>query len=667
MLIVLNIVIVVLLLASLAIWSTYGLFSALLHLLIVIVSGVIALSLWEPLSYWLLGRMPEYAHGIGLLAPFVLCLIIFRAAIDQLCRMNVHVPRLADQIGGGAVGLISGVLAFGMVFNAINFLPIARDAFGWEPYSIRGSGMIPSEDGRLWGFTRINEWSGAFFSTIAGGSMRPIGGTPLTEARPNLAQRAAIYRLPEDGNQMRAAHPDSVKVTGMYSVPATESELRKLVQRAVVFQFLDETYEIPESIEFGADGSGLVDAILADLASRYEDSDANGQPSDLLDIEHIMAVARTPGYETENPTASGNFEPFVNSVAQKLGDELIEQFKPQLGENRKLVLIDTRWNNRSKGVYESDSRLRVALSQVSLQVASGEAFEMVNPAGFSVEYSQNSGGRTLTQTVSDTVFAAHSPFADFSLGWLFSIQADQTPKRLFVRELRFELDDLPDAGDGGEAGMSNPGAFAHAMGAPFVQVIDDEDGEGRIRITVSDGGVLIGDTGARAVVTERLPFPLSNAQGGLNPYRESEPWKLISGAREKAPQGKGGRDSTMREIFVQPNERLVRVRMETREAQSLYGRFRDAGASLGGIEVRDSRGNSYPAIGYALLQGGDSLTFDIRELSATRPLIAKDLPTMRPGDQLYVYFSVNDGATINALRVADETTRFNEPLEIEAR
>ena len=112
MLALLNIIIIVLLLACVAMWATYGFFSAFLQLIIVIVAGTLAYAMWEPVSYMLLGRMPAYAHGIGLLAPFAILLIVIRTVFDKLCKKNVHMPRIADQIGGGACGLGIGVLAF---------------------------------------------------------------------------------------------------------------------------------------------------------------------------------------------------------------------------------------------------------------------------------------------------------------------------------------------------------------------------------------------------------------------------------------------------------------------------------------------------------------------------------------------------------------------------
>ena len=149
MLTLLNLSIILVLLIMVAIWATYGFFSAFIQLILVIGSGVLALALWEPVSYMLLGRMPAYAHGVGLLAPFAILLIVLRTVFDKFCKANVHMPRIADQIGGAFCGLLAGILAFGMVLNGANFMPLRSDIMGWEPYKVQGNKVTENGEGRL--------------------------------------------------------------------------------------------------------------------------------------------------------------------------------------------------------------------------------------------------------------------------------------------------------------------------------------------------------------------------------------------------------------------------------------------------------------------------------------------------------------------------------------
>ena len=663
MLIILNIVIILFLLGMAAIWSTYGLYSALLNLIVVICAGVIALALWEPTAYWLLGRMPAYAHGVGLLAPFVLALILLRGVVDRLCRMNVHVPRLADQIGGGAIGLVSGVLAMGMFLNGANFLPLARDAFSWEPLSIEGNKFVESDEGGLW--LAVNEWSAAFFTSISTGSMSPMSGPSLAEARPDLAQRAIAYRMPEDGNQARSAHPDNIHVTGLYAVPATEAAVRGLVERATLLRFISTGYEMPKTVQHGEDGMGVVRNLYAEFADRHKDPEKYGKPSEMLNLEQVLAVSNSDAYRFKSPTQSAeNFERFVKSVAGKLSADLIEQLKGVLNENSVLLLVDTQIKGDKPGTYDSDSALRLGITQVSLQTRSDRGLEMVAPIGFSVQYSKNSGARTFTQLVTDQHFSAFSRDPQVDLGLAFIVPKTAKPQRLFVRELRFDLTDLPKA-EGQDGPIdTNLGAAAFALGVPIIDTGAKEEGDGGSEIKVATGAVKIEGTDTFAEVSELLPSSFSAAAAGMEYDKDSDPWKLKAGLRKGMPRGQGGQKNTIREIYVKKNERLVRIPVDNKKAQSLYGRAIGMAASLSVMYIRDQAGNDRKAIGYAYLDANNEMTVDVRETGMGRGLSVKDLPTVRAGETLYVYFLVPVGEKVVSFSVASEVKKFETPLEV---
>lgn len=662
MLIILNIVIVLFLLGMAAIWSTYGLFSALLNFIAVVAAGLIALSLWEPISYWLLGRMPAYAHGVGLLAPFVIALILLRGLIDRLCRHNVHVPRLADQIGGGVVGLVTGVLAMGLFLIGANYLPLARDAFGWEPYNIQGNKLVEADGGKLW--LGVHEWSGAFFSTLSAGSMRPTSGPYLAEARPDLAKRAIAYRLPEDTNQSRSAHPDNVKVTGLYAVPATEKAIRGLVDRATLFAFLSPGYELPQPVSFGEDGRGLVRAIYREYAKRHEDPAKHGRPSDMLNIERILAVSSSKAYRFSNPTDPENFERFVRAVAARVGAGLVEQLRGVLSENAALVLVDTRWVSDKAGTYDSDSKLRLGITQVGLQTRSDRGLKMVEPIGFSVQYSQKSRARTFTELTTGQYFSAYSPFPEFSLGLAFVVPVSARPERLFVRELRFELSELPEAP--GREGLinTNIGAAALAMGVPLIEAELEAQDPADSTPPASENAVKIIGSDAIAELSEQLPSSFAGSSAGLAYDQESDPWRLKSGKKDGMTRGRGGQTSTIREIFVEDSERLVRIAVDNQKAKSLYGRARALAASLSAMSVRDRGGNDYPAIAYAHLDANNLMSLDVRVTGQGRGLSVKDLPNIRPNESLHVYFQVPVGREVVSFIVADDELKFEAPLEV---
>ena len=99
-----NIILIVFVFGMALMWSTYGLFSSLLHLGLVIVAGSLAFALWEPLAYGVLFNiLPSAAWGVSLLGSFIVLLIVLRIVTDKLVRGTLKVHRLADQIGGGAI------------------------------------------------------------------------------------------------------------------------------------------------------------------------------------------------------------------------------------------------------------------------------------------------------------------------------------------------------------------------------------------------------------------------------------------------------------------------------------------------------------------------------------------------------------------------------------
>lgn len=317
MLIVLNIMIIVFLLGMIAIWSTYGFFSSFLHLMIVIAAGTLAFACWEPLSFWLLGRMPATAWGVGLLAPFALGIILLRAVFDKYCKMNLKFPRLADQIGGGACGLASGVLCAGMLLMGAGFLTSAPDILGYQPYRMNKNTIEANEEGQLWAFTRVDQWAGGFFSMISAGSMKPMGGTPLDVYKANIAQRAAVFHLTDDPFQAKAAPPKSVEMLGARVIPRDEfldlvvtACFEALVTNEIDLQaiYLDTPIE-----DLGPYGEHYIDAFLAEHNRRLELVDNSrtevplkDRPSAIFNVPGILALYPLISEQTIVPAATGN-------------------------------------------------------------------------------------------------------------------------------------------------------------------------------------------------------------------------------------------------------------------------------------------------------------------------------------------------------------------------
>jgi len=208
---ILNIVLIVFVLGMAMMWSTYGLFSALLHLGLVIVAGSLAFALWEPLAYGVFFNfLPSAAWGVSLLGAFVGVLLGLRLVTDKLVRGTLKLHRLADQVGGGAAGALSGVLTAGVVLLGVGFMPLPPAIAGYQPYEVQSNGVIAlREDGGLW--VPVDTLAAGLFTRLSGGAFSTH--TPLASYVPDIAQAATLFRLGRtyDENLSVVSAPGSVK------------------------------------------------------------------------------------------------------------------------------------------------------------------------------------------------------------------------------------------------------------------------------------------------------------------------------------------------------------------------------------------------------------------------------------------------------------------------
>jgi len=111
-----------------------GLFSALIMAILTVLSAAIAFNYYEVLAAQIYPYQPAHADAIALLALFILPLLALRWLYDYFLGGNVVFGVWADRIGGGVLGLITGIIAIGVLAVAMQMLPLGRSILGYEPF-----------------------------------------------------------------------------------------------------------------------------------------------------------------------------------------------------------------------------------------------------------------------------------------------------------------------------------------------------------------------------------------------------------------------------------------------------------------------------------------------------------------------------------------------------
>jgi len=185
--------------------SLQGIYSALIMTILTVVCAVFALGTYEPLAEdWLYTRQPAYADAIMLVALFALPLIVLRIIADLTLRRNVVLGIWADRIGGGALGLVTGMTLIGMLTLALQMLPLGPGVITYWPFD-----HSLQRNQRLWPF-RPDEFVLGLYNTVAAGGFS--GGYDLSEQHDNLAMELFCARNDAGLGGSREARVRSMRV-----------------------------------------------------------------------------------------------------------------------------------------------------------------------------------------------------------------------------------------------------------------------------------------------------------------------------------------------------------------------------------------------------------------------------------------------------------------------
>lgn len=208
------------------IWSARGFFSALVHMVCVLVAGAVAFGVWEPLGYALLNAAPDRDFGsflggmawaLALALPFAVTLALLRWGIDKLLPANAQCETSVDYIGGGVCGLVSGVISAGILVLSIGYLRVGPDYGGYRPVGYttgigRGGLEASSEKFVPW----VDRIAAGLYSRLSLTTLRT--GEPLAKWHPDLVTEPGALRTNYDGRSRNTYKPDAFNLLGIYTV-----------------------------------------------------------------------------------------------------------------------------------------------------------------------------------------------------------------------------------------------------------------------------------------------------------------------------------------------------------------------------------------------------------------------------------------------------------------
>ncbi|MCW5776650.1 MAG: CvpA family protein [Phycisphaeraceae bacterium] len=205
------------------IWMTRGFFSALIHMVCVIIAGAIAFALWEPLSYLILAKGPDdrkftafvlgTAWAWGLVVPFAASLALLRLGVDKLIPANVQVQSTVSYVGGAACGAVSGVITAGIVVIALGTMRMSSDFLGYQPIQYQGESL--RRTGGL--IVPVDRLVGSFYGHLSETAFRT--SQPLARWYPDVSHTPAVMRLTDrQGRAKNFARPAEFEVIRRYRV-----------------------------------------------------------------------------------------------------------------------------------------------------------------------------------------------------------------------------------------------------------------------------------------------------------------------------------------------------------------------------------------------------------------------------------------------------------------
>ncbi len=157
-----------------------GLFTSVIILVNVVLSGLLAFNFWEPLATLIDpmlqgGFLDGYQDFVLLLGLFCGALALLRVATNNMANYQIEFPAVAQQFGGAAVGLLSGYLVSGFLICLLETIPWHQNFVDYQPRNPGERQFFPAD--RVW--LSLMRHAGAF--PFACGADRVAADSPYEQ------------------------------------------------------------------------------------------------------------------------------------------------------------------------------------------------------------------------------------------------------------------------------------------------------------------------------------------------------------------------------------------------------------------------------------------------------------------------------------------------------
>jgi hypothetical protein len=133
-----------------------GLFNAASLCVCVFLAGLVTFNFWEPVAsiletFFDRGPLQGCEDFLSMLMLFSVVLILLRAGTNALNSHEIEYVPVANQVGAGAIALVTGYLLSGFLICAMETLPWSQNFLGFEPYQAHESKLrsyLPPD--RVW-------------------------------------------------------------------------------------------------------------------------------------------------------------------------------------------------------------------------------------------------------------------------------------------------------------------------------------------------------------------------------------------------------------------------------------------------------------------------------------------------------------------------------------